>query len=309
MKVVFMGTPDLAVEILKAIVASKHTVTAVVTREDKPKGRGKEMSSPPVKEYAESLGIPVLQPVKVKTADSVAALKELDADIFVVAAYGQILSKEILDIPPKGCVNVHTSLLPKFRGSAPIQWAIIQGEEETGVTIMQMDEGMDTGDILFTKTVPIEKDETGGSLHDKLAAAGAELIGPALDAIEAGDVTPVKQTDEFATYAKMLNKKLGYVEFVRSAKEIERLIRGLDPWPSCYALYNGKTLKLWKAEALDEKSSAPRGTVVRVTSDAIFVNTSDGILKITELQLEGKKRMSTKDFLLGVKIKEGDMLI
>lgn len=309
MKVVFMGTPDLAVEILKAIVASKHTVTAVVTREDKPKGRGKEMSAPPVKEYAQSLGIPVLQPVKVKDADSVEALRNLDADIFVVAAYGQILSKEILDIPPKGCINVHTSLLPKYRGSAPIQWAIIQGEEETGVTVMQMDEGMDTGDILFTKTVPIDKDETGGSLHDKLAAAGAEIIGPALDAIEIGNVTPVKQADELATYAKMLNKKLGYVEFLRSAKEIERLIRGLDPWPSTYALYNGKTIKLWKAEAIDEKNNAPRGTVVKVSNDAIFVNTSDGILKITELQLEGKKRMSTRDFLLGVKIKEGDMLI
>lgn len=307
MNIVFMGTPDISVSILDAIVNSRHNVTAVVTREDKPKGRGKEMAFPPVKEYALEHNIPVFQPGKIKNPEAISELKKFEADIFVVAAYGQILSKEILEMPRLGCINVHTSLLPKFRGSSPIQWAIIEGETETGVTIMQMDEGMDTGDILFTKTVPIDKDETGGSLFDKLAATGADIIVDALDLIEKGEVTPIKQDEELATYTKMLNKKLGYVRFIRSAEEIERLIRGLDPWPSTYTYYNEKTLKIWKAEVIDETDSSAPGTVVRVDNDAIYVNTTKGILKILELQLEGKKRMKTKDFLLGYKIKPGEV--
>ena len=307
MNIVFMGTPDISVSILDAIVNSRHNVTAVVTREDKPKGRGKEMAFPPVKEYALEHNIPVFQPGKIKNPEAISELKKFEADIFVVAAYGQILSKEILEMPRLGCINVHTSLLPKFRGSSPIQWAIIEGETETGVTIMQMDEGMDTGDILFTKTVPIDKDETGGSLFDKLAAIGADIIVDALDLIEKGEVTPIKQDEELATYTKMLNKKLGYVRFIRSAEEIERLIRGLDPWPSTYTYYNEKTLKIWKAEVIDETDSSAPGTVVRVDNDAIYVNTTKGILKILELQLEGKKRMKTKDFLLGYKIKPGEV--
>lgn len=308
MNIVFMGTPDISVSILDAIVNSRHKVTAVVTREDKPKGRGKEMAYPPVKEYALAHNIPIMQPGKIKTPEAIEELKSYEADIFVVAAYGQILSKEILDIPRLGCINVHTSLLPKFRGSAPIQWAIIEGESETGVTIMQMDEGMDTGDILFTEKVAIDKDETGGSLFDKLAACGAGLIVKSLDAIEVGDYTPVKQDEELATYAKMLNKKLGYIRFVRTAEEIERLIRGLDPWPSTYTIYKGKTLKLWKAEVINENSNAAPGTIVKVDTEAIYVNTSRGILKITELQLEGKKRMKTKDFLLGYHMEVGEVL-
>lgn len=307
MNIVFMGTPDISVSILDAIVNSRHNVTAVVTREDKPKGRGKEMAFPPVKEYALEHNIPVFQPGKIKNPEAISELKKFEADIFVVAAYGQILSKEILEMPRLGCINVHTSLLPKLRGSSPIQWAIIEGETETGVTIMQMDEGMDTGDILFTKTVPIDKDETGGSLFDKLAATGADIIVDALDLIEKGEVTPIKQDEELATYTKMLNKKLGYVRFIRSAEEIERLIRGLDPWPSTYTYYNEKTLKIWKAEVIDETDSSAPGTVVRVDNDAIYVNTTKGILKILELQLEGKKRMKTKDFLLGYKIKPGEV--
>lgn len=307
MNIVFMGTPDISVSILDAIVNSRHNVTAVVTREDKPKGRGKEMAFPPVKEYALEHNIPVFQPGKIKSPEAIEILKKYEADIFVVAAYGQILSKEILEMPRLGCINVHTSLLPKYRGSSPIQWAIIEGETETGVTIMQMDEGMDTGDILFTKTVPIDKDETGGSLFDKLAATGADIIVDALDLIEKGEVTPIKQDEELATYTKMLNKKLGYIRFVRSAEEIERLVRGLDPWPSTYTYYNDKTLKIWKAEVVDENDPSEPGTVVKVDSDAIYVNTTKGILKILELQLEGKKRMKTKDFLLGYKIKPGEV--
>ncbi|MBP5384893.1 MAG: methionyl-tRNA formyltransferase [Lachnospiraceae bacterium] len=308
MKIVFMGTPDLSVCVLDAIVHSSHEVTAVVTREDKQKGRGRELAPTPVKVYAQEHGIPVYQPVKIKAPESVELLKTLDADIFVVAAYGQILSSEILSIPEKGCVNVHTSLLPKYRGSAPIQWAIIEGEKETGVTIMQMDEGMDTGDILFTKTVAIDQDETGGSLFDKLAKAGAELIVSALDKIEAGDVHPVKQDGELATYTKMLDKGLGNIHFTDSAVRIERLIRGLNPWPSTYTYVDGKTLKIWKAEALDEKSSAKPGTVIRTDASALYVGTGDGVLKITEVQLEGKKRMQTGDFLRGFQIAEGEPL-
>ena len=306
MKIVFMGTPDLAVSVLDAIVRSRHEVVAVVTREDKPKGRGKEVAMPPVKIYAMEHGIPVFQPERIKDADAVEKLRTYGADLFVVAAYGQILSGEILRIPPRGCINVHTSLLPKYRGSAPIQWAIIEGETQTGVTIMQMDEGMDTGDILMTSTVPISPEETGGSLHDKLAEAGAALIVDALDAIEAGKVSPIPQDEELATYAKMLNKKMGYIRFDKSAEEIARLIRGLDPWPGTYTTWNGKNLKILQAKAFVEKSDEEPGTVLRTDGTAIFVACAKGVLKITEVQLEGRKRMQVKDFLLGYQIHAGD---
>ncbi|MBR4169809.1 MAG: methionyl-tRNA formyltransferase [Lachnospiraceae bacterium] len=308
MNVVFMGTPDLAVTVLDAIVQSSHNVTAVVTREDKQKGRGKELSMPPVKAYALEHDIPVFQPVKIKTEEAVATLRSFDADIYVVAAYGQILSEEILSIPKKGCVNVHTSLLPKYRGSSPIQWAIIEGETQTGVTVMQMDAGMDTGDILFTQTVAIDPKETGGSLHDKLADTGAALIVKALDEIEKGNVNPVKQDSAQATYTKMLDKGMGNIRFEAGSARIERMIRALNPWPSTYTYLHGKILKIWAAEVFPEKSTEAPGTVIRVDGSAFFVKTGDGVLKITEVQLEGKKRMSVKDFLLGAKIQAGDVL-
>ncbi len=308
MNVVFMGTPDLAVTVLDAIVQSSHNVTAVVTREDKQKGRGKELSMPPVKVYALEHDIPVFQPVKIKTEEAVATLRSFDADIYVVAAYGQILSEEILSIPKKGCVNVHTSLLPKYRGSSPIQWAIIEGETQTGVTVMQMDAGMDTGDILFTQKVAIDPKETGGSLHDKLADTGAALIVKALDEIEKGNVNPVKQDSAQATYTKMLDKGMGNIRFEAGSARIERMIRALNPWPSTYTYLHGKILKIWAAEVFPEKSTEAPGTVIRVDGSAFFVKTGDGVLKITEVQLEGKKRMSVKDFLLGAKIQAGDVL-
>ncbi len=303
-----MGTPDLAVTVLDAIVQSSHNVTAVVTREDKQKGRGKELSMPPVKAYALEHDIPVFQPVKIKTEEAVATLRSFDADIYVVAAYGQILSEEILSIPKKGCVNVHTSLLPKYRGSSPIQWAIIEGETQTGVTVMQMDAGMDTGDILFTQKVAIDPKETGGSLHDKLADTGAALIVKALDEIEKGNVNPVKQDSAQATYTKMLDKGMGNIRFEAGSARIERMIRALNPWPSTYTYLHGKILKIWAAEVFPEKSTEAPGTVIRVDGSAFFVKTGDGVLKITEVQLEGKKRMSVKDFLLGAKIQAGDVL-
>lgn len=308
MKVLFMGTPDIAATVLESIINSNHEVTCVVTQEDKPKGRGKEMAMPPVKELALKNNIPVFQPHRLKDADAVQELKKFEADIFVVVAYGQILSKEILDMPKYGCINVHASLLPKYRGAAPIQWSIIDGDKLTGVTIMQMDEGVDTGDMLFKSTVEIEDTDTADSLYDKLASEGATLIIDALNAIEAGDVHPVKQDSENATYAKMLNKALGHINYDRKADEIERLIRGLNSWPGTYSYINGKSLKIWEAKVLSDPSNGEPGTVAVSGNGRLTVNTADYQLEIITLQLEGKKRMDTKSFLLGYKINPGDAL-
>lgn len=307
MKIIYMGTPDFAVGPLKALIEAGHEVCAVVTQPDRQKGRGKEMAPSPVKECATEYGLPVLTPVKIKEAEAIEELKKYPADIFVVAAFGQILSEEILNMPKYGCVNIHASLLPKYRGAAPIQWSIIDGEKETGVTIMQMDKGLDTGDILFQKKVPITEEETGASLFDKLAEAGAELIVEALAKIEKGEVTPVKQNDNNSCYAKMLSKSTGKIDWNKSAVEIERLVRGLNSWPSAYTEYKGKQLKIWKAEVLPHIEGKP-GTIAKVTKDAVIVCTKDGALSLLEIQLEGKKRMSTKEFLLGRTFAEGEVL-
>lgn len=234
MKIVFMGTPDFAVGALEAMIQAGHEITCVVTQPDKPKGRGKEMQFTPVKECAVKHGIPVFQPVKIKTPEAVAELKTYEADIFVVAAFGQILSQEILDMPKYGCVNIHASLLPKYRGAAPIQWAILDGETETGVTIMQMNAGLDTGDMLVKTVVPIDAKETGESLHDKLSEAGAKLIVEALVQIEQGTLTPEVQDDAKSCYAKMLTKSLGHIDWSQSAVVIERLVRGLNSYECVY---------------------------------------------------------------------------
>lgn len=307
MKVVYMGTPDFAVGPLEAIIEAGHEVTAVVTQPDKPRGRGKEMAASPVKECAQKHGIPVLTPVKIKAAEAVAQLREYPADIFVVAAFGQILSEEILQMPKHGCVNIHASLLPKYRGAAPIQWSIIDGETETGVTIMQMDRGLDTGDILFQQKVPITSEDTGESLVDKLAEAGSALITEALVKIEKGDVHPVRQDDAKSCYAKMLTKAAGKIDWSKSAAEIERLVRGLNSWPSAYTEYKGKQLKIWKAKVMPAMEGAP-GTIAKVTKDQVIVCTGDGALALEEIQLEGKKRMRMKEFLLGRSFEEGEVL-
>lgn len=307
MKIVYMGTPDFAVGALKALIEAGHEICAVLTQPDRQKGRGKEMAPSPVKECAMEYGIPVLTPVKIKEAEAIEELKRYPADIFVVAAFGQILSEEILNMPKYGCVNIHASLLPKYRGAAPIQWSIIDGEKETGVTIMQMDKGLDTGDILFQTKVPITKEETGASLFDKLAKAGAELIVEALAKIEKGEVHPVKQDDNNSCYAKMLSKSVGKIDWNKSAVEIERLVRGLNSWPSAYTDYKGKQLKIWRAEVLPHREGKP-GTIAKVTKDAVIVCTKDGALSLLEIQLEGKKRMSTKEFLLGRTFAEGEVL-
>lgn len=305
MKIIYMGTPDFSVGALEAMIEAGHEITAVVTQPDKPKGRGKEMQMTPVKECALKHGIPVLQPVKIKTPEAIAELRQYEADAFVVAAFGQIISKEILEMPRYGCINIHASLLPKYRGAAPIQRVILDGETETGVTIMQMDEGIDTGDMLMKTVVPIDAKDTGETLHDKLAAAGAKLIVEALREIEAGNIHPEKQDDSKSCYAKMLSKSLGLIDWNQEAVVIERLIRGLNSWPSAYTYLQGKTMKIWEAEVLEEKAEGAVGTVAAVTKDAIVVNTGVNKLKITTCQLEGKKRMSVKDFLLGYTVEVG----
>ena len=305
MKVVFMGTPDFAVGALEAIIQAGHEVTAVVTQPDKPKGRSGQMQFPPVKECAVKYNIPVFQPVKVKEPEAVAELRNYEADIYVVAAFGQILTKEILDMPRFGCVNIHASLLPKYRGAAPIQQAIIDGETETGVTIQQMNEGIDTGDILSTVIVPIDKKETAESLFVKLEQAGAQLIVDTLAKIEKGEITPVPQDESKASYVRMMKKTLGKIDWNKEAVVIERLVRGLNSWPSAYTFFEGKSLKLWNCDVIEEICTEAPGTIVRVNKDSIDVATGNGVLRILELQLEGKKRIDTKSFLLGNAWKAG----
>ena len=315
MKVVFMGTPDFAVDALQAIIEAGHEVTAVVTQPDKPKGRGKEMQATPVKTCALEHQIPVFQPVKVKEPEAVETLRSYEADIFVVVAFGQILSEEILQMPKYGCVNIHASLLPKYRGAGPIQWAIINGEKETGITIQQMDKGVDTGDILFQSVVPIDAKETGESLFEKLAKAGAALIVEALPKIEAGEVTPRKQDETQASHAKMLQKSMSRIDWKRKATELDCLIRGMISWPGASSGYHGKTLKIWQQEPVKKEqlpagalAGAEPGTVIAVEKDAIYIQTGEDALKLTEVQLEGKKRMAVKDFLLGYPVQPGEVL-
>ena len=309
MKIVFMGTPDFAAIALEAIVKAGHEVVCAVTQPDKAKGRSGQMQYPPVKECALKYNIPVFQPVKIKTPESIAELKKYEADIYVVAAFGQILSQETLNIPKYGCICEHASLLPKYRGAAPIQWAIIDGEKLTGVTIMQMDEGLDTGDMLFKDAVEIADDDTADTLYDKLSVCGANLILEALKRIESGDIHPIKQDDSQATYAKMLDKTLGRINFNKPAVEIERLVRGLNSWPGTYTYINDKSLKIWKCALTDIKSIGEPGTIHSADNGRLFVNTLDNALELLEVQLEGKKRMDVKSFMLGYKVEAGLKLL
>lgn len=323
MRIVFMGTPDFSVPALKALVEAGHQVIAVVTQPDKPKGRGKEVQMTPVKIQAMEYGIPVYQPAKVREASFVEVLKGLEADVYVVIAFGQILPKAVLELPKYGCINIHASLLPKYRGAAPIQWCVIDGERETGITTMMMDVGLDTGDMLEKAVIPIEEKETGGSLHDKLSMAGGDLILSTLKKLEEGTLVRTPQTDEGTCYAKMLTKSLGDIDWNQDAVSIERLIRGLNPWPSAYTMWNGKTIKIWAADVIAgreaaeflsesgvpaETGTAP-GTVVCSDKRGLVVCTGGGLLSIRELQMEGKKRMDTPAFLRGYPIPAGDMFV
>ena len=308
MKVIFMGTPDFAVGTLEAIIKAGHEVLLVVTQPDKPKGRSGALQFPPVKECAVAHGIEVFQPTKIRLEENVEFLSKYDADIFVVAAFGQILPKSILDMPKYGCINVHASLLPKYRGAAPIQWAVINGDPVTGVTIQQMDIGVDTGDIIVKKELAIEEDETGGGLFDKLAVVGAEACLEAMEQIANGTATRTPQNHEEATHVSMISKEFGNIDWNKPAVEIERLIRGLNPWPSAYTKLDGKTFKIWKASVNPENSSQIAGCVCTVGKDCLEVQTGEGVLSLLEVQLEGKKRMEVDAFLRGYAVEAGCML-
>ncbi len=334
MRIIFMGTPDFSVPTLETLAASRHQVVGVVTQPDKPKGRGNEIRMSPVKEAALKHGIPVWQPVKAKDEAFVRQMRGLQPDVMVVIAFGQILSRELLEVPVYGCVNIHASLLPRYRGAAPIQWAVINGDGETGITTMQMDAGMDTGDMLEKIVIRIGEKETGGSLSDRLSLLGGSLILSTLDKIENGSIIRTPQDHEQATYVKKISKAMGDIDWTMPAVRIERLIRGLDPWPGTYTWLDGKMLKLWEADVepqtkegepqkppegmvLESQLSAMKNTGSRVISpeecglileaggDCLRVQTGDGVLAVRSLQLEGKKRMDTAAFLRGFSLKAG----
>ncbi len=300
MRVLFMGTPDFAVPALNAI-AKEHEVVGVITQQDKPRGRGHKMSPTPVKEAAIENNIEVYQPIKVKEQESVKIIRELNPDVIVVIAFGQILSKEILDIPRLGCINVHASLLPKYRGAAPIQWAVINGDEYSGVDTMYMEEGLDTGDIIESVKVKLDKDETGGSLFDRLSLKGAEVILSTLKKLESGEFSRTKQDESQATYAGKITKDMGLLDYNKSASELECLIRGLNPWPAAFTFLDSKRVKVWKASVVDIDKNVTPGTIVSKKKQLVIA-TADKGLSIDELQVEGKKRMKASDFLNGVKI-------
>ena len=310
MRIIFMGTPDFAVPCLQKLIDAGHDICGVFTQPDKPKGRGKTLLPTPVKEEAMKHEIPVYQPLKVRDSEFVETLKELAPDMIIVAAFGQIIPKAILDMPKYGCLNIHASLLPKYRGAAPIQQAVIDGEKESGVTIMKMGVGLDTGDMISQAVVPLAEDETGGSLFDKLAEEGAELLIRTIPSIVDGTAVYTKQPEESPTpYAAMISKKMGLMDFTKSATELERLVRGMNPWPSAYTFLNGKTLKVWKCsvESGNCGKEAP-GTITGVDKKGIHVACGTDKLVLEEVQLEGKKRMETDAFLRGYQVTEGIML-
>ena len=310
MRIVFMGTPDFAVGSLQALCESgKHEILAVVTQPDRPKGRGNKLLQTPVKEYALAQGLTVYQPQKVKTPEFVELLHELQPELIVVAAFGQFLSKEILELPKYGCINVHASLLPKYRGAAPIQYAIIKGEKESGVTIMQMDIGMDTGAMLDKVVVPIAENTTMGELHDALREQGAALLLQVIDKIATGTAVAEPQDNEQATYATLLDRSMEHIDWSKTAQEVHNLIRGFNPAPSTFTkLPNGKSLKIWGSKMTDKSSAAAAGIVIETGKHSFFVACGEGVLEITEVQPESKKRMPAQVFLNGRGVQEGDLL-
>lgn len=311
MRVVFMGTPGFAVGTLKALLEAGHDVAAVVTQPDKPKGRGKELLMTPVKAEAVKHDIPVFQPERVrKNEEFLEELKKLAPDVIVVVAFGQLLPVSVLTLPKYGCVNVHASLLPMYRGAAPLQWVIINGEKVSGVTTMKMDKGLDTGDMLLKEEVAIEPKETYETYHDKLSVVGAQLLIKTLDGLEAGTITPVKQEGD-TCYASMIDKSLGNLDFTRPAVELERLMRGLDPAPAAYSFLDGKLLKLFGADVVDsdkEYSAQECGIITNITKNTFDITTGAGVLRVNEVQLEGKKRMDAASFLRGCRLTEGTAL-
>ncbi len=308
MKIAFMGTPEFAVRVLEELLKTKHEVGLVITQPDKAKNRGKKIQYTPVKEKALEHNIEVLQPERVRgNEEFLTRLREYAPDIIVVVAYGQILPKEVLELPKHGCVNVHASLLPRLRGAAPIQRAIIEGDEETGVTIMQMSEGLDTGDMLARESVKIG-DMNYSKLHDTLAEIGAKLMASTLDLIEIGKVSPKPQDDSKSSYANMIFKQEGKIDFTREPEVIERLIRGFDPWPGAFCEYGDIVMKLWKAEPICQDTGKEPGTITKVSPKGIEIACGSGTLLVSEIQVPGKKRVAVSEYLKGNRIEEGIIL-
>lgn len=310
MKIIFMGTPEFSVPTLKTLIDSKHEVVACYTQPDKAKGRGNKLQMTPVKEVCIEVGIPVYQPIRIRNKEEVELFKSIDADIAVVIAYGQILPKAVLDAPKYGCINIHASLLPKLRGAAPYQWAVVNGDTISGITTMQMDVGMDTGDMLLKTIINIDPDETAGSLHDKLMISGGDLILATLELVEQGELNPIKQIETEATYAPMLDKNQGHINWSESAFDIERLIRGLDPWPSAFTHIDDKFLKIYGAEVIEiENLEQTPGTILELLPKVGFVvMCKDKALLIKDVQLQGKKRMDAPSFMRGFTLEVGRIL-
>lgn len=306
MKIVYMGTPDFAVPALEKLYNEGYEIPFVVTQPDAVRDRGKKVKYSPVKEKALELGLQVLQPARVKTdREFIETLKAAEPDLIAVAAYGQILPKEVLDIPALGCVNIHGSLLPRFRGAAPIQRAIIAGDQETGITIMYMEEGLDTGDMLAKSSTPIGR-KTGQQLHDELAQMGAELLIKTIPGL--GRIDGEKQNDDESTYAPMISKKEGHIDFSAKPEEIERIIRAFDPWPGAYAYYGDRMMKLWKAEVAGRGTDAADGSVLKADEEGIDIAAGGEVLRVTQIQMPGKKRVAVKEYLKGNSIEIGTVL-
>lgn len=312
MRVIFMGTPEFAVPSLESLLHSEHEVVGVVTQPDRPKGRGQTVISSPIKQLAQAQGLPILQPEKMKSPELLDTLAGWRPDVIAVTAFGRILPKSILDLPPSGCVNVHGSLLPRYRGAAPIQWCLINGDKKTGITTMLMDEGMDTGAMLLQQAIPIEPEDTAAELGQRLARVGGDLLIETLKAVADKTVTPQVQDNEKATYAPLLTKEAGMIDWTQSAETLVNRIRGLSPWPGCYSFLNDQRLVLWKAKAVTkgfeiEKSHTP-GTILDVDKKELSVLTGEGVLQITEVQPANKKRMTVEQFLQGRSLEPGDIL-
>lgn len=309
MNVVFMGTPDFAVPTLEMLIAEGHKVSAVVTQPDKPKGRGKKPGMPPVKEVALKHDLTVLQPERIKGDQGFFEhIQSLNPDVIVVVAFGQILPESILNIPKYGCINIHGSLLPKYRGAAPIQWAILNEESKTGVTIMYMDKGMDTGDMLLKKEMMIASTDTYETLHDKMKIVGAEALKEAWPLIVAGGEDREKQDNEIATYAALIQKSMGEINWKERTSHIDAKIRGLNPWPGGYTYYKGEVMKIWKALSIKEAHDAEPGTILEVSKEGILVKTLDGGLLIQEIQMPNKKRMPVSEYIKGNTLDVGTLL-
>ena len=310
LRIIFLGTPDFAAATLQALINGPDEVVAVVTQPDKAKGRGRKITPPPTKILAEHHNIPVLQPIKIKTEEFRNGLLSYQPDLIVVTAYGRILPKSLLELAPLGCINVHGSLLPKYRGSAPIQWAVINGEKEAGVTIIQMDEGMDTGDILLTAKIATSPDETAGTLFKKMAQLGATTLLSAINGLKEGTIIPVQQDHDGATIAPMLKKEDGRIDWGLSAEKISCMIRGLDPWPSAWCSLDGRRLRLFTPQvAENSREDADSGKIIRADQDGLLVACGTGTLLFKELQPEGKKRMTVASFLCGHPLAAGTSLV